>query len=143
QVDANGNGLKMSTAGLLTKVGTGGLDYASLTNFPAGCTNQAITALSLAPTCATITSAYVDTSIAKTGTDINTSNQVTATHLAAALPYAQGGTNTTTAPVKRIEIAFAANNQGTAASAWSLPASGGMVAFPKTDGTNGTIQGAL
>ena len=43
------------------------------------CANQAITAANAdaAPTCTTITSAYVDTSIAKTGTDINTSNQVT------------------------------------------------------------------
>lgn len=43
------------------------------------CTNQAVTAANAdaAPACTTITSAYVDTSIAKTGTDINTSNQVT------------------------------------------------------------------
>jgi len=43
------------------------------------CTNQAVTAANAdaAPTCTTITSAYVDTSIAKTGADINTSNQVT------------------------------------------------------------------
>lgn len=61
------------------------------------CTNQAVTAVSgiAAPTCSTITSAYTDTSIAKTGTDINASNQVTATHLAAALPVNQGGTGTT------------------------------------------------
>lgn len=61
------------------------------------CTNQAVTAISnsAVPTCTTVTSAYVDTSIAKTGTDINTSNQVTVTHLAAALPVNQGGTGTT------------------------------------------------
>src|SRR5438552_11949849 len=42
------------------------------------CTNQAVTALNLvaAPTCTTLTSAYVNNSIALTGTDINTSNQV-------------------------------------------------------------------
>lgn len=34
--------------------------------------------------------------IARTGTDINTSNQVTATHLASPLPVVQGGTGTTT-----------------------------------------------
>lgn len=64
------------------------------------CTNQAATAVAStgAPTCTTLTSSYVDTSIAKTGTDINTSNQVTATHLAAALPAAQGGTGSTTVP---------------------------------------------
>ncbi len=35
--------------------------------------------------------------IARTGTDVNTSNQVTATHLAAGLPRAQGGLNSTSA----------------------------------------------
>ncbi len=40
----------------------------------------------------TITSSQVNNTIAATGTDINTSNQVTVTHLAAALPMAQGGT---------------------------------------------------
>lgn len=63
------------------------------------CTNQAVTSISSSavPTCTTLTSAYVDTTIAKTGTDINTSNQVTVTHLAAPLPQAQGGSGTTTA----------------------------------------------
>jgi hypothetical protein len=58
------------------------------------CTNQAVTATvdNAGPTCTTLTSAYVDNTIAKTGADINTSNQVTATHLVAALPVAQGGT---------------------------------------------------
>lgn len=42
------------------------------------CTNQAITAVtSSTVTCATLTSAYVDTSIAKTGSDISTANHVT------------------------------------------------------------------
>ena len=58
------------------------------------CTNQVVTAANngAPPTCTTLTSAYVDNSIAKTGADINTSNQVTVTHLATALPTAQGGT---------------------------------------------------
>ncbi len=58
------------------------------------CTNQAVTAINTSgvPTCTTLTSAYVNNSIALTGTDINTSNQVTTTHLASALPSAQGGT---------------------------------------------------
>jgi hypothetical protein len=77
------------------------------------CTNQAATAISTngVPTCNTLTSAYVNNTIALTGTDISTANQVTVTHLAAALPIAQGGTAnatgvqtyiffaTTTAPV--------------------------------------------
>lgn len=58
------------------------------------CTNQAVTALSAlgAATCTTLTSAYVNNTIALTGTDIDTANQVTATHLASPLPSAQGGT---------------------------------------------------
>jgi len=68
-------------------------------NTPGGaCTNQAVTALSTSavPTCTTLTSAYTDSSIAHTGVDVNTSYQVAATHLAAALPVVQGGTGTTT-----------------------------------------------
>jgi hypothetical protein len=61
------------------------------------CTNQVVTAVNVgAPTCTTITSSYVNNSIALTGVDINTSNQVTVTHLASALPVLQGGTGTTT-----------------------------------------------
>jgi hypothetical protein len=65
---------------------------------PAQCSSQFATgiAASGAANCATVTSAAVDTSIAKTGTDVNTSNQVTATHLSAALPVNQGGTGETT-----------------------------------------------
>lgn len=47
------------------------------------------------PSAVTVTSSYVDNSIALTGTDINTSNQVTVTHLASALPVNQGGTGIT------------------------------------------------
>jgi hypothetical protein len=39
-----------------------------------------------------VTSAYVNTSIAITGVDINTSSQVISTHLTSPLPSAQGGT---------------------------------------------------
>ena len=57
------------------------------------CANQAVTATTgSGVTCNTLTSAYVDNSIALTGTDINTSNQVTATHLVSPLPSSQGGT---------------------------------------------------
>jgi len=59
------------------------------------CTNQALTAVNgtgTAGNCKTLTSAYVDPSIAQTGVDINTSFQVTVTHLALPLPGAQGGT---------------------------------------------------
>lgn len=61
------------------------------------CTNQAVTSISTigVPSCTTVTSAYTNNSIAATGVDINTSNQVTVTHLASALPAAQGGTAVT------------------------------------------------
>ncbi len=62
------------------------------------CANKVLAAVDAAATvgnCVTVGSSQVDTSIAKTGTDINTSNQVTATHLSAALPVNQGGTGTT------------------------------------------------
>jgi len=62
------------------------------------CTNQVVTAISssVVVTCNTVTSAYVNNTIALTGGDINTSSQVIATHLVAALPIAQGGTGTAT-----------------------------------------------
>jgi hypothetical protein len=77
-----------------------GTDIVASTGAASGtgsCANQAVTAANAdsSPTCSTITSAYVDTSIAKTGTDINTSNQVTVTHLSSALPVNQGGTGNT------------------------------------------------
>ncbi|HEY4338691.1 MAG TPA: hypothetical protein VGM97_01980 [Steroidobacteraceae bacterium] len=63
------------------------------------CANQVLTALSTAGVlnCVTITSTMTDTSIAHTGVDVNTSYQVTATHLAAGLPRAQGGLNSASA----------------------------------------------
>ncbi len=70
------------------------------------CTNQVTTAISTSgvPTCTTVTSAYKDTSIASTGVDINTSYQVTATHLASALPVAQGGWGLATLTVHDIYV---------------------------------------
>jgi hypothetical protein len=63
----------------------------------------------------TITSSQVNNTIALTGTDINTSNQVTATHLAAALPQAQGGLATAkiafTPPTTAATIAFSVDNE--------------------------------
>ena len=51
------------------------------------CTNQVVTATvaDAVPTCTTLTSAYVNTSIAQTGVDINTSHQVTGGSVAFAL----------------------------------------------------------
>src|SRR5271157_1684663 len=83
--------------------------FATSTGAAAGtgsCTNQVVTAENgdAAPTCTTITSAYVSNTIALTGTDINTSNQVTVTHLASALPVNQGGSGFTTATIHGVLI---------------------------------------
>jgi hypothetical protein len=74
-----------------------GTDMAASAGAAAGtgsCTNQVVTAgnADASPSCSTVVAAMTDTSIAHTGADINTSHQVTATHLAAALPVNQGGT---------------------------------------------------
>ncbi len=53
---------------------------------------------------------YDTTGVAKTGVDINTSNQVTATHLASALPLAQGGTALTAVPGSDTNYIY--NNSG-------------------------------
>src|SRR5258708_29476174 len=78
---------KMFTCQLLVSTITGGT-----------CTNQAVTAINTSgvPTCTTITSAYVNNTIALTGVDISTASQLTVTHLAAALPVNQGGTGAAT-----------------------------------------------
>src|SRR3984885_935747 len=92
------------------------------------CTNQVVTALSSSavPTCTTVTSAYVNTSIAQTGVDINTSFQVTATHLASALPVNQGGTAATSASItafNNITGLSAASTTGTTSTNLVLSAS--------------------
>ena len=67
------NGVRLSTAGLLGAIGTGGINATQYKGGNASgvgtCTNQAVTALNdaAAPTCNTITSAYVDSSV-RTGT---------------------------------------------------------------------------
>lgn len=107
-------GLLKSTSGV-PSIAVSGTDYAPATSGSAlqlgngaggfsgyaghTCTNQSLTALSSTGTgtCTTITSAYVNNSIAQTGVDINTSHQVTVTHLASALPFSQGGLGISTA----------------------------------------------
>jgi hypothetical protein len=77
----------------------------------ASCTNQVVTALAASgTTCTTITSAYVNSTIAQTGTDINTSQQVTATHLAAGLPVGQGGTGLQTLTAHALYVGAAASS---------------------------------
>jgi len=99
--DSTDNALKVkNSAGTVTAaVGLG------------SCTNKAVTGISDSggPTCTTLTSAYVDNSIALTGTDINTSNQVTATHLASPLPVSQGGTGSAIADTT---VAVSGGTQG-------------------------------
>lgn len=145
RMDANGNGLEMDTNGRLNALGTGSVNFAALSNFPTSCSNNVVIGLTSATAwnCQKISSSYVDTSIAQTGADINTSNQVTVTHLASALTINQGGTAQTTGPIKRLYIQFAGNNAGSAAPGWDLPGSNGMSPAPKTDSSNGTVQGIL
>lgn len=126
------------------------------------CTNQVTTAISTSgvPTCTTVTSAYVNNSIALTGTDINTSNQVTATHLSAPLPIAQGGTNAATAAAALVNLIPAGTRVGDmlycsaysagACTAWTLVAgnnsgtqylqetSGGIPSWTTPSGTGTT-----
>lgn len=91
-----------ANAGTLTGDGTksAGSTALSITKLngttPGGsCTNQAVTSLtsSAVPSCSTVTASFVDSSIAQTGGDINTANQIVATHLSSALPATQGGTS--------------------------------------------------
>ena len=59
QVTARGtaNGVRVgATDGLVVALGTGGLDWPALLNYPAACTNQFIRAILDTPTCATVTS---------------------------------------------------------------------------------------
>ena len=105
-------------------------------NTPGGtCTNQVVTALSTsaAPTCTTVTSAYVDNSIALTGADINTSNQITATHLASALPINQGGTGTETGAAQNSVFAGPASGGSGAPSFQTAP----TIAVTNMTGTGG------
>lgn len=70
------------------------------------CTNQVVTAIDPAgtPTCTTVTKTATDTTIAGTGGDINTSSQVIASHLASALPVAQGGLGLTTLAAHNVYV---------------------------------------
>lgn len=104
----------------------------------------------------TITSSQVNNSIALTGTDINTSNQVTATHLASALPMAQGGTGVAVAGDDTLLIGSGAAwvaqtlpncvagalNYTTATNAWSCnttPSGHALLSAVHTDTVVGTV----
>ncbi len=103
------------------------------------CTNQAVTGVTLGTGigCSTITSAFVNNTIAITGSDINTSSQVTATHLSSALPIAQGGTGAATAGAY---TTFGNNTNSTAAPSFvSLPGKPQSFELNITN-TAGTIQ---
>src|SRR5579872_231052 len=105
------------------------------------CTNQlasAIAAVTGVPTCSTVVSTMTDSSIAHTGVDVNTSYQVTATHLAAALPINQGGTATTTGVAGAIP-----NSSTTSAATWTatptLGASGTLGSVTMGNATSGLL----
>lgn len=127
QADNNGNGVKMSAVGALTSLGTGGLDYGGIINFPSACSNQF--ARQIGPTNAACAS-------------VNLSSDVT-NHLG----IVNGGTGQIAAPVKRMEINFAVcdDSSGTPVigSSWARASSGSFTPGCKIDGVNGTVQGVL
>ncbi len=123
QADNNGNGVRMSATGILGPLGTGGYSWSGLTSIPSICTNQFVKA----PTASTLGCATVNLTTDVTGT----------------LPYANGGTNNTAAPVKRELFRMGGCNAGTSSPGLDIPVSGGMGYNCKTDGTHGTVQGVL
>lgn len=147
----------------LSTFGTGLLLNTASTGFSgiytgATCTNQLVRVLSAsgAATCATVTSSFVNNTIALTGTDINTSNQVTALHLASPLNGANGGTgvantgvtatwggNVNTASSFTTSGAFALTLTTTGATNVTLPTSGTLLTTTGSiAGLNGTITSA-
>lgn len=123
QFDNAGNGLRMSTTGVLGPLGSGGILWGGLLNFPTTCTNQFVRT----PSASSFGCASVNLTSDVTGV----------------LPIANGGTNTSNAPVKRLLIRVAGCNGSTAAPSFDLPLSGGMAYNCKTDATNGTVQGIM
>jgi hypothetical protein len=94
QFDANGNGLKMTTAGLLTKVGTGALDYSSLANFPSACgTNNWATQIAAAPGCSQPGFSNLSGSIALGQTPLTTRGDVLTVNSTPALARLTLGAN--------------------------------------------------
>lgn len=122
--DNNGNGLTMNDVGVMGAIGTGSLAWTALSSFPTACTAQFVTEA----TTSSLGCASVDLT-ADVGSSI--------------LPVANGGTNTASAPVKRLLLRFAGCNAGTFAPSFDIPTSGGMGSNCKTDGTNGTVQGVM
>lgn len=126
------SGSPVTTSGTLT----GTLATQSANNVFAGPTSGGASAPTfralVAADLPTITSAKVDTSIAVTGVDINTSSQVTATHLASALPLVQGGTGLTTVANNSVII-----SNGSVFSAKTVPdCNGANTALQFTQSTN-------
>lgn len=121
--DNNGNGLVMSNVGVLNALGTGSVAWTALSGFPTACTNQFATGL----TTTSLTCASVSLTAAVTGI----------------LPIANGGTASSSPPVKRLLLRFAGCNAGSFAPSFDIPTSGGMGSNCKTDGSNGTVQGIM
>jgi hypothetical protein len=101
-------------------------------NTPGGsCTNQAVTSVdsSARPSCTTLTSAYVNNSVATTGgtTDLDTSSHVTSTHLSAGLPVNQGGTGLQTLTAHAVQV-----GEGTSAPAQLGPCITGQLIYGQT-----------
>lgn len=101
RIIANGNKLKVSENGgtfvevakVNSSISGNSATASAFDHNPAGCTNQLVNDIAADGTlsCHTVTTGDTDNTLAKTGSDINTINNVTATHLASPLPSAQGG----------------------------------------------------
>jgi hypothetical protein len=109
-----GNGSSLGATGTGTLTATT-MPYSGLTSFPAGCTNQAVTAISLSLTCATITSAYTSGTFPATA-----HNLLSATH----------GDTVAASPV-RGDLLIA-----NLTPAWTKLALGGANLYPKSNGTD-------
>jgi hypothetical protein len=86
QFAVNSNGVQVTNTGLLTKVGTGGLDYPSLLNFPAACgANNFATQIASTPGCAQPAFSNLSGSIALGQTPLTTRGDILTVNVTPAL----------------------------------------------------------
>lgn len=123
--------------------GTGGGGGGSVTGGACAANQVAISNNSQAvPGCATITSDYVNNTIALTGVDINTSNQVKSLHMTAAVPSSQGGTGFGTYTVGDVLYAASTTTLGKLVSVavGNVLHAGGVAAIPTWGGVSLTAD---
>lgn len=82
-----GGSLGVTAGGTIT---ASAAPWSGLTGFPSACTNQAVTGVGASLTCTTVTSAYVDSSIGKTGNPLSQFASTTSAQLLATLSNPTG-----------------------------------------------------